>query len=63
MIYDDLFKIYSHFYNFGDITVKTKRQEYRKCLLPECEVQHNHNASFCCADHSREWDKRKKGVK
>jgi hypothetical protein len=34
---------------------RTKRQEKRKCLLPGCDIEHDHNNICCSAEHYREY--------
>lgn len=31
-----------------------KSKPWRKCRLPRCSAQHQHNGGYCCADHCRE---------
>lgn len=31
-----------------------KEAPYRKCHLKRCEVMHNHNGGYCCAEHCKE---------
>ena len=35
-----------------------KKNEPRKCALPECETLTDHNGGYCCAEHCREHKRR-----
>lgn len=36
-------------------------KDVKKCLL--CGKEHNHNNAFCCAEHCREWNRKRKEAK
>lgn len=44
------------FYN-ESVQVPKKKKELKKCLF--CGKDHKHKNSFCCAEHCKEYNKRK----